>query len=281
MNPESIAISRSEEDAFRSNFVRDLVWHPDNSRFDDRGDVASVPRNIVQFWDNSSEVPDDVRTCMDSWQILRSADFALERFDEPSARRFVADKLEFRHLKAFDACYHPAMRSDYFRLCYIGLCGGCYVDTDDVYIGNNLAGLFDDGRLKVQPLCYDTMTATMVQPRAFARPSADSQNWIFYFNNNPLIAPPGHPIVLRALERSTNLLNAIAPRQLPEIQSTTGPGNLTASLVAQALICRSTSIGLSLMVLLDWEKFATTIWRLSYRGDARNWRLSNRKHFLR
>jgi len=218
---------------------------------------------------------------MESWQMLRSAGFALACFDELSARRFVADKLESRHLNAFDACYHPAMRSDYFRLSYIGLYGGCYVDADDVYSGNSVGGLFDDGRLKLQPLCYDILSGAMVPPEAFTKPHTDSQNWIFYFNNNPLIGPPGHPIILRALERSTNLLNAIAAGELPDIQSTTGPGNLTASLVAQALICHETNTNLALTVLLDWERFATTVWPLSYRVDARNWRLSNRKHFLR
>jgi hypothetical protein len=62
---------------------------------------------------------------MESWEPLRNQGLALACFDESLARRFVAEKLELRHLDAFDACYHPAMRSDYFRLCYIGVCGGC------------------------------------------------------------------------------------------------------------------------------------------------------------
>lgn len=281
MTHESIAILRSEEDSFRSSFVRNLIRGPINLRFDDQGTRASIPRNIVQFWDDSVEVPDDVNVCMGSWQILSGAGFALASFDDLSARRFVADKLESRHLKAFDACYHPAMRSDYFRLCYIGLHGGCYVDADDVYGGKSVDGLFDDGHLKLQPLCYDILSGAMVPPEAFTRPDMDSENWIFYFNNNPLIGPPGHPIVLRALERSTSLLNAISAGELPEIQSTTGPGNLTASVVAQALSCHESYANLALTVLLDWEQFATTVWPLSYRVDARNWRLSDRKRYLR
>ncbi|HEY3382640.1 MAG TPA: hypothetical protein VGK32_12775 [Vicinamibacterales bacterium] len=218
---------------------------------------------------------------MDSWRQLRSAGFVLTCFDDTSARRFVADNLEARHLEALDACYHPAMRSDYFRLCYIGLRGGCYVDVDDVYSGQSLDALFDDGCLKLHPLCYDVPSVTMVPSEVFTRPGADSQNWIFYFNNNPLIAPPGHAIVLRALERSTGILNGIASGELPEIQSTTGPGNLTASLVAQALICDEADTSLALTILQNWNRFATSVWPLSYRADARNWRLSNRKHFLR
>lgn len=281
MNHESAAILRSEVDGFRSSFVRDLIQCPVDSRPNNRYASTSVPKRIIQFWDNPFEVPDDVRICMESWRQLRSAGFALACFDDSSARRFVADNMESRHLEALDACYHPAMRSDYFRLCYIGLRGGCYVDADDVYSGQSMGVLFDDGRLKLHPLCYDVPSDAMVPPEVFTRPGADSQNWIFYFNNNPLIAPPEHPIVLRALERSTGILSGMASGELPEIQSTTGPGNLTASLVAQALIGDETDTGLALMIVPNWERFATSVWSLSYRADARNWRLSNRKRFLR
>ena len=102
MNHESIAILRSEEDAFRSSFVRDLVRRPVNSRFDDQGARASVPRNIVQFWDNCVEVPDDVRMCMESWQILRGAGFALACFDESLGDLRVAGCANLRHLQRTD-----------------------------------------------------------------------------------------------------------------------------------------------------------------------------------
>jgi hypothetical protein len=240
-----------------------------------------VPKNIVQFWDSPLDIPDDVQACMDSWRPLRSAGFELTCFDTNSARRFVADNMEARHLKAFDACYHPAMQSDYFRLCYIAKRGGCYVDADDFYSGQTLNPLFSDGRLKLRPLCYDIASDAMVPPAAFTRPQADSKTWIFYVNNNPLVGPPSHPIVVRALHRATNILGGLAPGDLPEIQSTTGPGNLTASLVAQALVSDATDSELALMILPDWEQFATSVWPLSYRSDARNWRLSNRKRFLR
>lgn len=218
---------------------------------------------------------------MESWQPLRKEGFTVACFDDSSARRFIADNLGPRHLKALAACYHPAMRSDYFRLCYIGLRGGCYVDADDVYSGQSLHALFEDGRLKLQPLCYDILTGTMVLPAMFIIPGVDSKNWIFYFNNNPLIGPPRHPIVLRALERSTRILTGTPSGELPEIQSTTGPGNLTASLVAQALICDENEADLALMVVPTWERYATSVWPLSYRADARNWRLSNRRDVLR
>lgn len=281
MDCESFAFSRSEDDRFRSNFVRDLVRNVVDLRHADAGTHPSIPRRIVQFWDDPLDLPADVRTCMDTWQSLRSVGFSVECFDDSSAKHFIARNMEARHLQAFDACYHPAMRSDYFRMCYIGSLGGCYVDADDVYSGDSLVTLFEDGCLKLNPLCYDVLSGSMVPPDVFSRAEAETPHWIFYFNNNPIISPPGHPVVLRALERSTKLLNAISFGDLPEVQSTTGPGNLTASLVAQSLICNETDSRLPLTVLPNWEQFANSVWPLSYRTDARNWRLSNRKGFLR
>jgi Glycosyltransferase sugar-binding region containing DXD motif len=270
------AILRSEDDMFRSQFVRHLVQCSISAEAHASYPSSKlVPKTIIQFWDNPSEIPNDVSHCMESWYQLRQEGFSITCFDDSSARRFVINNFESRHVQALDACYHPAMRSDYFRLCYIGLFGGCYIDADDAYSGESLGAVFADGRLKLHPLCYDVSSSGMVPQSVFAKRGANSKNWIFYFNNNPLIAPPQHPIILHALERSTSILNGIASDDLPEIQSTTGPGNLTASVVAQVMISGGLDLD-ALMIMLDWERLATTVWPLSYRIDARNWRLSNR-----
>lgn len=281
MNHESWAVRRSEDDGFRSSVVRNLVQGKVDMRARDLSRRVAVPKTIIQFWHDPFDVPDDVRLCMESWQQVRDAGFRLAYFDDSSARRFVAENLGSRHLKAFAGCYHPAMRADYFRLCYIGLRGGCYVDADDVYNGARLDGLFKDGRLKLQPLCYDALSNRMVPPDVFTRSGADSEKWIFYFNNNPLITPARDPVILRALERSTQILTEAALEGLPEIQSTTGPGNLTASLVAHALTCEESGASLALTVISNWDEFATSVWPLSYRADERNWRLSNRQRTVR
>ena len=167
------------------------------------------------------------------------------------------------------------MQSDYFRLCYILLEGGCYLDADDVHNGPAIEHLFDDGRLKIQPLCYDIETDRMVPPEVFTEPGAARPTWIFYFNNNPLLAAPGHPIVERALANATAALERATDGELPEIQSTTGPGNLTRSIFELAQ--QSGATWSALPVLRDWEDVASSRWPLSYRSDTRNWRLSNRR----
>jgi len=200
-------------------------------------------------------------------------------FDERSATAFIGESLDARHQRAFERCYHPAMQADYFRLCYLLVEGGFYVDADDVCVGPKIGSLFDDGRLKVQPLCYDIASGTMVNPSVFLQIDAYNPGWIFYFNNNPLIANHGHPIIERALQQATNLLELADEGVLPEIQSTTGPGNLSKSIfdLGTASVC----VESDLVVLRDWDSFAVSRWPLNYRGDARNWRFSNPLRFRR
>jgi mannosyltransferase OCH1-like enzyme len=238
---------------------------------------AKPPKTIVQFWHDLNQLPGDVRECIESWVKLAEQGFKVLLFDDGRARDFINRRLGLRYEKAYDRCYHPAMQSDYFRLCYILVEGGCYIDADDVYRGPEIEHLFSDGRMKVQPLCYDISTNSMVPPSAFTQPGANVSSWIFYVNNNPLIAMRGHPIVERALAEATESLERPTVGELPEIQATTGPGNLTKSIFH--LAAEHSEIEGSLRLLCYWEDFATTKWPLSYRRDARNWRLSNQRGY--
>ena len=231
----------------------------------------------MQFWHDLRELPTDVEECITSWARWTTSGFAHRLFDRRSAEAFICGALGARHKRAFERCYHPAMQADYFRLCYLFVEGGFYVDADDVFVGTDADWLFDDGRLKVQPLCYDIASGTMVGPSAFLHGDAYNPSWIFYFNNNPLIASRRHPIIERALRQATDLLELASEDVLPEIQATTGPGNLSKSIFE----CGTGSGDLEsgLVVLRDWDSLAVSKWPLSYRGDARNWRRSNQRRF--
>ena len=74
-----------------------------------------------------------------------------------------------------------------------------------------------------------------------------------------------------ALERATTLLTN-SEGQL-EIQSTTGPGNLTASVVYYFLSQKAVKPKADLFIISDWEGFSISPWPLSYRNDSRNWRI--------
>lgn len=191
-------------------------------------------------------------------------------FDDTSARRFIEDRFSAQHLRAFDRCVHPAMRADYFRLCFMLRFGGLYVDADDEYQGADIEPLIGRCWLQLQVLCYDTASDSMVDAvEALADTTATERT--FYVNNNPLIAGRGHPVIARALERSTTVL--LATRGVNhDIQSLTGPGNLTASLVAHAVEQGADGEPRDFELLTSWEKVAVSKWPLDYRADGRNWR---------
>ena len=267
-------LKKNERD--RSNFVRKLVQSQYNKPTQaSTAHIAAPPKRIVQFWDDLDRLPQDVKECMESWKMLEHSGFELQIFDEHSAREFINVHLGSRYEVAFDECYHPSMKSDYFRYSYIYVMGGFYIDADDVFHGDKIDDFFIDGRLKLQPFCYDIETAQMVPPSVFINAGTVNLNWIYYFNTTPMIAGPGHPIIERALLNATESLEQKFNGELPEVQATTGPGNLTRSVFE--VIGEGSCPDETIVVAHDWEKISTSKWPLSYRNDNRNWRLSNQQ----
>lgn len=260
----------------RSDFVRNMVQRRERAPQESAAWPGPTPKRIVQFWDDLERLPEDVKACMNSWKQLERQGFELEVFDRESASTFIRTHLGTRFVDAFNRCYHPSMMSDYFRYSFVLVEGGFYIDADDVYHGTPIGHLFVDGRLKLQPFCYDIATAQMVAPSIFTEPGADQPGWIFYFNTTPLIAPRHHPIVERALLNATASLEADSVSGLPEVQATTGPGNLTRSLFE---VFSEGCSSEAMMVAHDWELTSTSQWPLSYRSDSRNWRLSNQQAY--
>ena len=263
----------AEDDGLRSREMRRLIQ--DGVSGECEPTTATIPRVVIQFWHDSKNIPRDVQECLDSWQPLDSRGFKRVLFDDLKARRFISKAFGGRHLAAFDRCHHPAMRCDYFRLCYLLQHGGFYVDADEYYQGGDYESLFRDVRLKIQPLCYDVTTATMIPYSKFATEQTDSPDWIFYVNNNPIVAPAFHPVVRLALFRSTVILLSNPENRL-EIQSTTGPGNFTASLIKHAITSENQGWARDFLLLANWETISVSKWPLGYRNDERNWRLWNR-----
>ena len=259
----------AEHGGLRSRYVRKLIQRPQENCAV-RGD-SGIPKTLIQYW-HTSIVPADVRECMETWEPLREQGFARQFFDDDTAHAYITAKLGEPYATAFKHCGHPAMRCDYFRLCFIWKEGGFYVDADDVYRRGDCAVLCRDHCLKLQPLCYDQTTDTMVDPSAFVKEGSCSRHWTFYVNNTPIISPRRHPVIRAALERSTDLLmRDVTARS--HIQSTTGPGNLTACLVRHAISRHGQRLLPDFVLLRDWNVTSTCRWRLSYRADERNWRL--------
>jgi mannosyltransferase OCH1-like enzyme len=263
----------------RSEFIRKLVQRPSSGQHTNYDCCRqSTPKTIVQFWHDLGQFPPDVEECVRSWTVWETSGFTHRLFDRRTAGTFISHSLGARHKRAFEHCYHPAMQADYFRLCYVLVEGGIYVDADDVCVGTDIGWLAEDWRLKLQPLCYDIATGAMVNPAVFLRAEAYDPSWIFYFNNNPLIAGPGHPVIEHALSQATRLLELAEEDELPEIQAATGPGNLSKSIFDLGMRA-NIDIESGVVVLVSWDAIAVSHWPLSYRSDARNWRLSNQKRF--
>ncbi|MBH5373435.1 hypothetical protein HZZ16_36295 [Bradyrhizobium sp. CNPSo 4016] len=259
----------------RSEFIKGMVQRTGSKAWVGRSLRELPPKTIIQFWHDLQDLPGDVEDCIASWARWKEVGIRHLLFDEFSARSYIRESLGPRYERAFDRCYHPAMQADYFRLCYLSLEGGFYVDADDVCVGSHIDWIFEDARLKVQPLCYDIASASMVSTASFLTAENATPDWIFYFNNNPLIAAKRHPVIQLALLRSTEALENSFDGDLPEIQATTGPGILSRTIFELGVA--SGTIDQEVAVLRGWDLFAISKWPLSYRNDARNWRHSNQK----
>lgn len=259
-----------EDDQLRSRFLHRLFLQAETPVQARSTKSCTIPKVLVRFWHDAEDIPADVQDCLRSWDVLKKDGFEVALYDDISAAAYIAQKYGSEHVAAFAECGHPAMRSDYFRLCYILSSGGFYVDADDVVTEGLWSLLYGDDRLKLQPLCYDVPSGTMVEGEELWDPNSPDAGRIYYINNNPLVAPPGHPVLQRALERATiALLNSSSRR---DIQSTTGPGNLTAMLAAHAHELAIAGHAPDFELLGCWHRVARTQWDLSYRADERNWR---------
>lgn len=257
----------SSDDQLRSEYVRNLITRSSSSS--SKTGSQSASKNLVQYWNDSEAIPADVAKCLESWSSVN--EFGVERllFDDRSARAFIAQHFSQRYLSAFDLCGHPAMRADYFRLCFLSQYGGLYVDADNEFIGANVLSLWESPELKVQPLCYRISSDSMTNP--FNSAANPNEDLIFYVNNDPIFAPAAHPVVTAALDQATHrLLESDGASK--DIQSLTGPGNLTETLVRHAISLERAGKPPDFRLLESWDAIGQSKWSLEYRNDNRNWR---------
>lgn len=257
----------------RSAFIREITLRQieaSSSATISESGGGQIPRRLIRYWHDPGDLPADVRECLNSWDRLADDGFEFHLFDDASAAAYIAEAYGDRERRAFTRCGHPAMRSDYLRMCFVLAEGGLYVDADDVLLGDGWKTMFRDGRLKLQPLCYDMSAGAMAPSADIWRVDLPTSGRVFYVNNDPLAAPPGHPVLRRALDVATRKL--LDDHWHAEIQSTTGPGNLTSALAMHARELLSTGAPPDFELLQDWDAIAEMRWDLSYRNDARNWR---------
>jgi len=259
----------AEDDIKRSQFIYEFLTNPKNNNPEGE---STIPKVIVQYWHSLVDLPKDVHDCIESWKLLKEKGFSFLLFDDLQAKNFIENNFERKYLDAYLKCHHPAMRCDYFRLCYLYIKGGLYIDCDEFYLNSSIELLLKDNDLKLQPLCYSLSSNSMVEKGDFLNREYQS-DYIYYFNNNPIASPPKHKLIQLSLERATmQLLTGI---NINDIQSTTGPGNISASLVYYTLENQYSDNQIAVKAIANWEEISLSPWPLSYRNDHRNWRLHN------
>ncbi|MBP1947523.1 glycosyltransferase family 32 protein [Virgibacillus litoralis] len=257
----------AETDNLRSKYIFENVFRREVIDTNRSNSYSAIPKQLIQYWDDTI-IPDDVKKVMDTWTKSGMPKIVYNR---DSAKKFISDNFSDEFAKAYEKCIHPAMRSDYFRLCYLYKKGGLYVDVDDKFNNVRLNSLFENNNLKVHPLCYDLSTDQMVRINDFYHFSGVNPNYIYYVNNDPILAPAKHPLIELALNRATyNLLDECT--DLKDIQSIAGPGNFSASVVQYFLNRKNTGSPLDFEIIMNWDDISNPQWNLKYRKDQRNWR---------
>ena len=184
----------------------------DDSR-DARSPAQHIPRRIVQFWDQGPP-PDDVITTMQTWKTKNDG-FECLLFSGKSASDFLRRTYGARHADAFALCYHPAMRSDFFRIAFLAAEGGVYVDADEE-CRSPLSTLLDSHSSK----------------KLFLFLAPDD----FFVNNNFIAVARGNTTLIRVLDRALERLEVAAGQGIrPDIWTTTGPGQVTRVIAEKML----------------------------------------------
>lgn len=86
-----------------------------------------IPRKIVQYW-NDDTPPSEVSALMDTWRDLNKS-YEYERFDFLSAKKFISKYYGHEICDFFSNLQFPSMQSDVFRVAYLNIFGGIYVDA--------------------------------------------------------------------------------------------------------------------------------------------------------
>jgi mannosyltransferase OCH1-like enzyme len=205
----------------------------------------TIPRRIMQFWDATTPPP-EVSGLMETWGPMHPG-FEVMRFDASAAAEWLGDHYPPRYVDAFFACQHPAMQSDYFRLAYLHVLGGIYIDADERCV-QSLAPLTNLG--------VELVLNRRVAP-----------NGLHYFNNAPLLCRPELPILRECLDWATTMISAAHGQPL-KIWVTTGPGNLSR-IFARRILEDPASLPRT-FILDDWAAYSE-IRFCAYKYGSRYW----------
>ena len=146
-----------------------------------QGTFHQIPQRIVQYWDDP-EPPSDVLELMHSWPD-RHPEFEYVGVNDESAQEFLIKYGLSNALKAYRPARQPAQRADIFRLAYLFIKGGFYVDADDRCLMHLSSFIPHDAEFVAYQEDYGTLA------------------------NNFIGVVPQHPVIGLALQRGTDAVN--------------------------------------------------------------------------
>ena len=237
--------------------------------------------HVFQYWD-SPVIPTDVLTIMDEWKAAYSENYT--RFSELQALLFIKQNFPIDYANAYQKCWHPAMKADFFRLCYLYKNGGCYVDADEGVRFDE-----DDGASLKIPLIDIHHNGDFLILRPIIRADygdgfvtipfnefvinfdkhTDAQ---CYFNNAPIICSPQNEIIRLALTRSKKLILGPEINHM-SLHDITGPSNLSFCIIAHLLHSSFAGLKPVNVIAIDWSLYSRDVDFLQYKNDNRYWGL--------
>lgn len=182
----------------------------------------AVPRRIAQFW-HDPVLPPDVLRGVESLKA-HNPDCTHFLAGDESARAFIVQSYGREGGRLFDGCFHPAMRSDFWRICDLYEYGGFYVDIDTL------------SHAPLTPLLEKT-PCTCLLTYSVGEP------WCL--DNDFIAATPRHPVILAVLlGLFARVDRFLKTSEFENIWVETGPGNLTMTVmgwVARKALLENTS----------------------------------------
>lgn len=166
-----------------------------------------IPKQILLFWHDaipSGEVQksiDKIRQYNDGYQVIL--------FNEQSAGEFIQRHYGQDLYRLYERrCVHPSMKSDLFRMCYLALNGGVYVDID-INCHHSLKEIFNTYSFdcflffsRGKPCCID---------------------------NDFIVCQPNNPIILASIEKIRE--NLTIERSFSSVWECTGPGAVSMAVL--------------------------------------------------
>jgi tetratricopeptide (TPR) repeat protein len=209
--------------------------------FDTRTCVSRIPAQIGQYWD-ADELPEDLMALHNSWGSL-NPDHTIHLFNHNSAIAFLNTHFPPEVGLAYMRSEEPTKRADIFRLAYLWVEGGFWVDIDD---------------RAVKPL------ATFVPPEACA--VFWQEQW-GTLGNNFMGVIARMPLIGRAL---LTVVSTVNRGDADLLWLATGPGLITRAFVQEVAGVEATG--------MDWLKDVRVFERFRlYKSVAFHCRTSHKK----